>query len=137
MLQPKKTKYKNRFRGRMKGMSVSGSRVCFGDFGLKSLTRSIVSASQIEAARKAISNHTKRKAKIWIRIFPDKPITKKAPGAPMGAGKGDIDHWGAVVKPGRIIFEIGGVPFDIAEGALIKAGHKLSVRTKLVKREGE
>ena len=137
MLQPRKTKHKNRFRGRMKGISVSGSRVCFGDFGLKSLTRGIVSANQLEAARKMIGNQTKRKAKLWVRVFPDKPITKKAPGAPMGGGKGDIDHWGVVVKPGRIIFEIGGVAFDVAEKALIQAGHKLPVRTKLVKREGE
>lgn len=134
MLQPKKTKFRTRFRGRMKGLSVAGSTLSFGDFGLKSLTRSIVTASQIEAARKVITHHTKRKAKVWIRIFPDKPISKKAPGAPMGGGKGDFDHWGAVVKPGRILFEVGGVPLEIAIEALEKAGHKLPVRTKFIKR---
>ena len=132
MLQPKRTKYRYRFRGRNKGMSINGSRINFGEYGLKSLDRGFLTANQIEAARKVITGITKRKAKLWIRVFPDKPITKKAPGAPMGAGKGDIDHWSAVVKPGKILFEISGVSEEIAKESLQKAGYKLPVRTKIV-----
>jgi len=132
MLQPKRTKHRHRFRGRNKGLSVNGSRINFGEYGLKSLDRGFLTANQIEAARKVITGITKRKAKLWIRVFPHKPITKKAPGSPMGAGKGDIDHWAAVIKPGKIIFEIGGVSEEIAKESLLKASHKLPVRTKIV-----
>jgi len=132
MLQPKRTKHRYRFRGRNKGKSTSGSRIDFGSLGLKSLDRGFLTANQIEAARKVITGITKRKAKLWIRVFPDKPITKKAPGAPMGAGKGSIDHWAAVIKPGKILFEISGVPDEVAIESLNKAGHKLPVRTKIV-----
>ncbi len=137
MLQPKKTKYRKQFRGRMKGKSVAGSRINFGEFGLKSLGRGWLSAAQIEAGRRAITHYTKRKAKVWIRVFPDKPVTKKAPGAPMGAGKGDIDHWVVVVKPGRILFELRGVPSDVAKEALRRAGHKLPFKTKIISKGKE
>ena len=133
-MQPKKTKYRKQFRGRMKGSSISGSRLEFGDFGLKCLGRGWFRDNQIEAARKVITHSTKRNARLWIRVFPDKPITKKAPGSSMGAGKGDIDTYVAVVKPGRILFEVSGVPEEIAVEALMKASRKLSFPTKVVKR---
>ena len=132
MLQPRKTKYRKQFRGRMKGKSVAGSRLDFGEFGLKSLGRGWLSAAQIEAARRAITHYTKRKAKVWIRVFPDKPVSKKSAGAPMGGGKGDVDHWVAVVKPGRMLFEISGVTEEIAREALRGAGTKLPLATKIV-----
>jgi len=132
MLQPRKTKYRKQFRGRMKGKRVAGSRLDFGQFGLKALGRAWLSAAQIEAARRAITHYTKRKAKVWIRVFPDKPITKKSPGAPMGGGKGDISHWAAVVRPGRILFEVSGVPEEIAREALRRASSKLPFKTKIV-----
>jgi len=132
MLQPRKTKYRKQFRGRMKGKRVAGSRLDFCQFGLKALGRAWLSAAQIEAARRAITHYTKRKAKVWIRVFPDKPITKKSPGAPMGGGKGDISHWAAVVRPGRILFEVSGVPEEIAREALRRASSKLPFKTKIV-----
>ncbi len=135
MLEPKKTKYNRQFRGNLKGKKVSGSRIAFGEYGLKSLGRGWISASQLEAARKAMTHFTKRKAKIWIRTFPDKPVTKKAPGAPMGAGKGEVDHWAAPVRPGRIIFEMEGVDQETAEEALRRAGHKLPVKVKIIKKK--
>lgn len=131
MLQPKKSKYRKQFRGKMRGNS-KGYRLNFGDYGLKSLTCGWVSSAQIEAARRAISGYTKRAARIWIRFFPDKPITKKGAGAPLGAGKGDIDGYVAVVKPGRIMFEVSGVQEAIAREALKRAASKISVRTKIV-----
>ncbi len=133
-MQPKKTKYRKQFRGRMKGSSNSGTRLEFGDFGLKSLGRGWFKDNQIEAARKVISHSTKRNARVWIRVFPDKPITKKAPGSPMGAGKGDIDTYVVVVKPGRILFEVSGVSEEIAVDALMKASQKLPFPTKIIKR---
>lgn len=132
MLQPGKTKYRKQFRGRMKGKSVAGSRLDFGEFGLKSLGRGWLTAAQIEAARRAITHYTKRKAKVWIRVFPDKPVSQKSPGAPMGGGKGDIDRWVAVVKPGRMLFEISGVTEEVAREALRRAGTKLPFATKIV-----
>jgi len=135
MLQPKKVKYRHQFRGKMRGNSISGSTLTFGEFGLKSLGRCWLKANQIEAARKVISHVTKRKAKVWIRVFPDKPVSKKAPGAPMGAGKGDIDCWAAVVKPGRILFEIGGIDEVTAKEALLSASHKLPIKTKIISKE--
>jgi len=137
MLQPKKTKYRKQFRGRMKGKSIAGSRLNFGEFGLKSLSRGWLTSSQIEAARRAITNYTKRKAKVWIRVFPDKPVSKKAPGAPMGGGKGDVDRWVAVVRPGRVLIEVGGVPAETAEEALKTAAYKLPFETKIIAREEE
>lgn len=135
MLQPKKTKYRKQFRGKMKGKSVAGSQLEFGQYGLKSIGRGWFKANQIEAARKAISHYTKRSARVWIRVFPDKPITKKSAGAPMGSGKGDVDAYVAVVKPGRILFEIGGVEEEIAREALRRAAQKIPFATKIVKRE--
>lgn len=132
MLQPRKSKYRKQFRGKMRGISSQGSTLAFGDYGLKSLGRGWLSARQIEAARRAITHHTKRAAKVWIRVFPDKPVTKKPAGAPMGAGKGDIDHYVAVVTPGRILFELAGVSKEIASEAMRRAGAKLPMKTKFV-----
>jgi len=137
MLEPKKTKYHRQFRGTLKGKKVSGSRLAFGEYGLKSMGRAWISAAQLEAARKAMTHYTKRKAKIWIRLFPDKPVTRKAPGAPMGAGKGELSHWAAPVRPGRLIFELEGVDQEIAEEALRRAGHKLPVKVKIIKKKGK
>ena len=135
MLQPKKTKYRKQFRGRMKGVSRRGTVLSFGDYGLKSLGRGWLTSRQIEAARRAITHHTKRAGKVWIRVFPDKPVTKKAPGSPMGKGKGDVDHYVTVVTPGRIIFELTGVSTDLASQAMKRAGAKLPFKTKFVKKE--
>lgn len=135
MLQPKKTKYRKQFRGSMKGIATSGTNVDFGEYGLKSMTRGWVSARQIESARRAIAHQTKRSGKLWVRVFPDKPTTKKAAGAKMGSGKGDVDQYVVTVLPGRILFELAGVAEDVAAKALRVAGHKLPVRTRLVKRD--
>lgn len=135
MLQPKKRKYRKEFRGSMKGKASSGTSVDFGEFGIKSLSRGWISARQIEAARRSIAHHTKRTGKLWIRIFPDKPVTKKASGAKMGSGKGDIEEYVAPVKPGRVIFELAGVSQEVAKEALRVAGHKLPVKTKFVERK--
>jgi len=137
MLQPKRTKYRNSFRGRMKGSAIRGSLLSFGEFGLKSLERGWFKSNQIEAARRAITGYTKRNGKVWIRVFPDKPITKKSPGAPMGAGKGELDTYVAVVKPGRILFELGGVSEKIALEALRRASDKIPFVTKIIRRERE
>ncbi len=132
MLQPKRQKYRKQFRGRMTGVSTRGADVSFGEFGMKAVTHGWVSARQIEAARKAISRHAQRGGKVWIRIFPDKPTTKKALGTRMGSGKGDIHEYVAVVRPGRILFEIAGVTSDIAKTAFTMAGAKLPIKTRLV-----
>lgn len=132
MLQPKKSKFRRTFRGKRKGKSLKGATVAFGDFGLKAQSTGWVSAREIEAARKKITYATKRAGKYWIRVFPHKPVTKKAVGVKMGSGKGDIDQHVAVVKPGMILFEIGGVTEEIAKSALTKAGHKISVKTTFV-----
>ncbi len=132
MLQPKKSKYRKAFRGRRRGVSTRGTTVAFGDYGLKALSVGWVSSRQIEAARKKITYATKRVGKYWMRIFPDKPITKKAVGVKMGSGKGDIHEYVAVVKPGMILFEIGGVTEEVAKDAFSKAAHKLSVHTTVV-----
>ena len=136
MLMPKRVKYRKQFRGRMKGRASRGAEVHFGEFGLQSLEPGWVSARQIEAARRAIVRSVKRRGKVWIRVFPDKPITKRAAESRMGKGKGDVEFWAAVVKPGRILFEIGGVPEEMAQEALRLASYKLSVKTKVVKRLG-
>jgi large subunit ribosomal protein L16 len=135
MLQPRRQKYRKHFRGTMKGNSQTGAVISFGDYGLKALTRGWVTARQIEAGRKAITHHTKRVGKFWIRIFPDKSYTKKGAGVRMGGGKGDIEGYVAVVKPGRIIYEIAGVPESTAHTALKLAAQKLPLKTKIVAKD--
>lgn len=132
MLQPKKSKYRKAFRGKNRGIASRGTSVAFGEFGLQAKTAGFVSSRQIEAARKKITFMTKRSGKYWIRVFPHKPITQKPVGVKMGSGKGAVDRYVAVVKPGTILFELAGVSEDIAKKALAKAGHKLSVTTKFV-----
>lgn len=134
MLMPKRVKYRKQMRGRMKGRASRGAQVHFGEFGLQSLEPGWVSARQIEAARRAIVRAARRRGKVWIRVFPDKPITQKPAETRMGKGKGNVEFWVAVVKPGRILFEIGGLPDDIAKEALRLASYKLSVKTKIVTR---
>jgi len=135
MLMPKKVKFRKMQKGRMDGKAYRGSTVSFGEFGLKALEPGWVSSRQIEAARIAITRHAKRGCKIWIRIFPDKPITRKPAETRMGKGKGALEYWVSVVKPGRILYEIAGVSEDIAKEALRLASHKLPVATRFVKRE--
>ncbi len=132
MLQPKRSKYRKQFRGRRRGLSSRGSTLAFGEFGLKSLGRAWLSARQIEAARRAITHYTKRSGKVWIRVFPDKPITSKPAGVRMGNGKGDIDHYAVVVKPGRVLFELAGVTQEAAVDAMRRAATKLPFRTKFI-----
>ena len=132
MLSPKKTKYRKMQKGRMKGLSQRGHRLSNGMFGVKALNSVFVTSRQIEAARIAATRYMKREGQLWIKIFPDKPITKKPLEVRMGKGKGALDHYVAVVKPGRIIFEISGVPIDIAQEALRLASQKLPVKTKFV-----
>ena len=135
MLMPKRVKYRKAQRGRMKGTAQRGSTLAFGEYGLKALEPGWVTNRQIEAARVALTRSLKRGGKIWIRIFPDKPVTKKPAETRMGSGKGAPDHWVAVVKPGRVMFELAGVPEPLAREAMRLAGHKLPVRTKFVTRE--
>lgn len=132
MLMPKRVKYRKQMRGRMKGRALRGAEVHFGDYGLQALEPGWVSARQIEAARRTIVRAVRRKGKVWIRIFPDKPITHKPAETRMGKGKGNVEYWAAVVKPGRIMFEVGGLPDDIAKEALRLASYKLSIKTKIV-----
>lgn len=134
MLQPKRQKYRKHFRGKMRGVATAGSKVSFGDFGLKAVGRGWLSARQIEAARKSITHYTKRTGKLWIRVFPDKTYTKKAAGVRMGGGKGEIEGYVCVVKPGRVIFELAGVEKEIVKEAFRRAGQKLPFKTKLAKR---
>lgn len=135
MLQPKKSKYRRTFRGKNRGVAQRGTTVAFGEYGLQATTRGWVSARQIEAARKKITFMTKRAGKYWIRVFPHKPITKKPVGVKMGSGKGPIDQYVAVVKPGEVLFELAGVTPEIAKEALKKAGHKLSVQTNIITKQ--
>ncbi|MFQ5492846.1 MAG: 50S ribosomal protein L16 [Candidatus Dojkabacteria bacterium] len=135
MLQPKNTKYRKEFRGKMHGNATRGNQISVGDYALQSIDRSWVNGRQIEAARKVIVREMKRKGKLWIRIFPHKPYTKKPAEVRMGKGKGDVEGYVAVVKPGRVIFELGGIDGDVAREALRKAAQKLPVRTKLISRE--
>ncbi|HZV46070.1 MAG TPA: 50S ribosomal protein L16 [Thermodesulfovibrionales bacterium] len=137
MLMPKKVKFRKMQKGRMNGKAYSGSSISFGEFGLKALEPGWVSSQQIEAARIAITRHAKRGCKVWIRIFPDKPITKKPAETRMGKGKGALEYWVAVVKPGRIIYEMAGVTEATAKEAMRLASHKLPVATKFVKRDEE
>ncbi len=135
MLQPKRTKYRKQMRGRMKGKASRGTQVQFGDYGLQALEPAWVTARQIEAGRRAIVRHVRRRGKYWIRIFPDKPVTAKPAETRMGKGKGPVDHWVAVVRPGRILFELGGVPEDEAREAMRLASHKLPLKCQFVKRD--
>ena len=132
MLQPKRTKYRKMQKGRMKGVSQRGHRLSNGTFGIKSIDSNFLTARQIEAARIAATRFMKREGSLWIKIFPDKPITKKFLEVRMGKGKGAVEYWVAVVKPGRILFEIGGVPYDVAKEALRLAAQKLPVKTKFI-----
>ena len=132
MLQPKRTKYRKQQKGRIKGIAYKGGTVAFGSFGLKATTGGRITNRQIESARIAMTRHMKREEKVWIRIFPDKPITKKPQEVRMGKGKGAVDHWVAQVKPGRIMFELDGVPFEVAAEALRLAAQKLPLLTTVV-----
>jgi large subunit ribosomal protein L16 len=135
MLQPKRTKFRKQMRGRMKGQASRGTDVSFGDYGLQALEPAWVTARQIEASRRAIVRYVRRSGKYWIRIFPDKPVTAKPAETRMGKGKGPVDHWVAVVRPGRILFELGGVPEDAAREAMRLASHKLPMKCQFVRRE--
>lgn len=135
MLQPKKTKYRKAQKGVIKGNAQRGTTVAFGSFGIKTLESSFITSRQIEAARIALTRYMKREGKVWIRIFPDKPITKKPAEVRMGKGKGSLDHWVAIVRPGRIMFEADGVPLLVAKEAMRLAMGKLPVKTKFVVRE--
>ena len=134
MLQPKRTKYRKQQKGRIKGLAYKGSRVSFGTFGLKSMDTAMITNRQLESARIAMTRHMKREGNVWIRIFPDKPITSKPLEVRMGKGKGALDHWVAVVKPGRIMFELDGVTEEVAREALRLAAQKLPVATRTVVR---
>jgi large subunit ribosomal protein L16 len=134
MLMPKRVKYRKAQRGRMKGRALRGSEVVFGEYGLQALEPCWMTSRQIEAARRAIVRYVKRSGRLWIRIFPDKPVTAKPAETRMGGGKGNVDHWVAVVKPGRILFELAGVREEVAREALRLAAHKLPIRTQFVKR---
>jgi large subunit ribosomal protein L16 len=137
MLMPKKVKHRKAHRGRRSGMSKGGNYVAFGDFGLQALEAAWVTARQIEAARIAITRSVKRGGKVWIRVFPDKPITKKPLETRMGKGKGNPEEWVCVVRPSRILFELEGVPVEVAEEAMRLAAHKLPIKTKFVTRHEE
>lgn len=134
MLAPKRAKYRKQFRNKRKGKALRGNTISFGTIGLKSQEAGWVSARQIEAARRAMTHYTKRGGRIWIRIFPDKPVTKKPAETRMGSGKGDVDHYVAVVKPGVVLFEMGSVEENIAREAMRLAAHKLPVKTKIISR---
>jgi large subunit ribosomal protein L16 len=135
MLMPKRVKYRKAHRGRMKGKATRGNRVSFGEFGLQALEPSWITSRQIEAARRAIVRHVRRGGKLWIRVFPDKPVTKKPAESRQGSGKGAVDHWVAVVKPGRVLFEIAGVREEQAREAFRLASHKLPIKTQFITRE--
>lgn len=134
MLMPKRTKYRKQHRGRMKGKAYRGSTVAFGDYGLQAVEPVWMTSRQIEAARRAIVRYIRRRGKVWIRVFPDKPYTQKPAETRMGKGKGSVEYYVAVVKPGRILFEMAGVPEDVAREALRLAAAKLPCKTKFVKR---
>lgn len=134
MLEPKNPKHRKQFRGKMKGVSLAGSELSFGEYGLQAKECGWISARQIEAARRAITGYMKRKGRVWVRIFPDKPITSKPAEVKMGSGKGDVDGYVAVVRPGRVMFEVGGVTRDVAVEAFRLAMHKLSIDTRYIER---
>ncbi len=135
MLMPKRVKWRKVQRGNMRGNAKGGTRVSFGDFGLQAMEPAWITARQIEAARIAMTRKIRRGGKVWVNIFPDKPITQKPAETRMGSGKGNPEFWVAVVRPGRVMFELSGVPEDLAREALRVAGHKLPIKTKFVKRE--
>ena len=135
MLMPKRTKYRKLHRGRMRGKTKGGGKVSFGEYGLQAITPGWISSAQIESARVALTRHVKRGGKVWIRIFPDKPVTSTPAETRMGKGKGAVDHWVAVVKPGRVMFELEGVPVQLAKEAMRLAAHKLPMHTKFVTRQ--
>ena len=137
MLMPKRVKWRKQMRGRMKGKALRGAEVSFGEFGLQALEPGWVTARQIEAARRSIVRGMKRRGKVWIRIFPSKPFTHKPPETRMGSGKGNVEYYVAVVKPGRVMFEVGGLPGDIAVASLKSAQYKFSIKTKVVGRHAE
>lgn len=137
MLAPKRVRHRKVQKGRNRGFAYRGSEVSFGDFGLQATDHGRVTARQIEAARIAMTRHVKRGGKVWIRVFPDKPISKKPAETRMGKGKSAPDHWVALVKPGRILYELDGVPEEVAREAFRLAGHKLSIGTRFVKRDSE
>lgn len=134
MLQPKRTKYRKQFKGRNRGVATRGTKVSYGEYGLKTLEHGQITARQIEAARRAMSRHIKRGGKVWIRVFPDKPITKKPLEVRQGSGKGNVEYWVAPVQPGRVVFEIEGVSEDLAREALGLAAAKLPIKTTFVTR---
>ncbi len=135
MLMPKRVKHRKMQRGRMRGAAWTGSTLVFGEYGLQAQEPHWLTSRQIEAARRAIVHHLKRGGKVWIRVFPDKPVTKKPAETRMGSGKGAPDHWVAVVRPGRVLFEIGGVTPDLAQEAMRLAAYKLPIKTKVVRKE--
>ena len=137
MLMPKRTKYRRVQRGRMKGAASRGNKVSYGEFGIQALEPGWITGNQIEAARVAMTRYTKRGGQVWIKIFPDKPVTAKPAETRMGSGKGAPEYWVAVVKPGRVMFEIAGVPEETAREALRLASHKLPIKTKIVKKGDE
>ncbi len=135
MLQPKRVKYRKMHRGRRKGMALTGNQVLFGEVGIKAMGAGWITSRQIEAARRAITRHLRRGGQVWIRVFPDKPVTKKPAETRQGGGKGPVEHWVAVVRPGRMMFEVGGVPHDTAKEALRLASRKLPIEVRLVSRQ--
>jgi large subunit ribosomal protein L16 len=135
MLLPKRTKYRKMHKGRSEGLSYRGNSVAFGDYGLMALEPVWITSRQIEAARRTITGYIKRGGKVWIRVFPDKPVTQKPAETRMGGGKGSVDHWVAVVKPGRILFELGGVKEEVAQEALWRAAQKLPIQCKIIGRD--
>ena len=135
MLMPKRVKYRKQMRGRVRGKATRGTEVAFGDYGLQALESAWITARQIEAARRAIVRHVRRRGKYWIRIFPDKPVTAKPAETRMGKGKGSVDHWVAVVRAGRVMFELSGVPEETAREAMRRASFKLPIKCQFVKRE--
>ncbi len=135
MLQPKKVKHRKMFKGRLRGKALRGNTLAFGNFGLQAMSSGYITARQIEAARIAMTRHVKRGGKVWIRVFPDKPITKKPAETRMGKGKGPVEDWVAIVRRGRILYEMEGVPREVAVAALKLAAHKLALPTRFVARE--
>ena len=137
MLQPKKVKHRKMFKGRLRGKAMRGNTLAFGAYGLQAMSSGFITARQIEAARIAMTRHVKRGGKVWIRVFPDKPITKKPAETRMGKGKGNPEQWVAVVKPGRVMFELEGVPEDLARRAMELAAAKLPIKTRFLVRENQ
>lgn len=135
MLFPKRTTFRKHHRGRLKGKASQGNKICFGDYALQALEPTWLTSRQIEATRRTITRYTKRGGKLWINVFPDKPVTFRATESRMGSGKGAVEYWVAVIKPGKILFEISNVPYDIAKSAFKIAAYKLPIKTKFISRE--